>query len=309
MVNKILKSCYFVTNNSKHINIDYQKVDSFLRTIKVDDIKHWLSDSPYGLFGLGVEKAVNLMLLYQSIDYSFWGEPKWTVKTKLGDKDGSDALLFLMINYAKENNRLDFTKVSYDEFKELLKGNVEIPLLKERYKTIVEVSNIVNEKMNGNFYKFVHDVTKDTELLDIIIENFPSFKDERVYNGKTIYFYKLAQLLTSDILHLREQMEGIEVDYSNLLGCADYKIPQTMRALDILVYDDELSEIVDNKVEIKASSVYEVEIRASMIVVIDYIKNRLKNQKAIDINDYFFIASKKVKEKTKPYHLCRNQNY
>ena len=82
-----------------------------------------------------------------------------------------------------------------------------------------------------------------------------------------------------------------------------------MRALDIVEYNDELSNIIDNKVEIECSSKYEVEIRASMIVVIDYIKNKVENTNAIDINDYFFTASKKVKSIAKPYHLCRNQNY
>ena len=82
-----------------------------------------------------------------------------------------------------------------------------------------------------------------------------------------------------------------------------------MRALDIIKYNDELSNIIDNKLEIECSSKYEVEIRASMIVVIDYIKNKVENINAIDINDYFFTASKKVKPIAKPYHLCRNQNY
>ena len=82
-----------------------------------------------------------------------------------------------------------------------------------------------------------------------------------------------------------------------------------MRALGIIQYNEELANIVDNKIEIKISSKYEVEIRASMLVVINYIKNKMKKLNAIDINDYFFMASKKVKEIAKPYHLCRNRNY
>ncbi len=45
------------------------------------------------------------------------------------------------------------------------------------------------------------------------------------------------------------------------------------------------------------------------MVVIDYISNRLIDTKPIDINDYLFIYSKKVKNISKPYHLCRNTNY
>ena len=183
----------------------------------------------------------------------------------------------------------------------MLTGNIAIPLLRDRYQTLVEISSIVNNKMNGNFYEYIKDIRDDIKLFDIITNNFPSFKDERTYNGEKVYFYKLA--------HLREMIENTDVDYSHLVGCADYKIPQTMRALEILKYDNELSKIVDNKVEIDCSSEYEVEIRASMIVVIEYIKNNLKNVNSIDINDYFFTESKKVKDISKPYHLCRNKNY
>lgn len=191
----------------------------------------------------------------------------------------------------------------------MLKGNIEIPLLEDRYKTLVEISNIVNTKMNGDFYQYIYNIKNDIELFDVIINNFPSFKDERKYNGEIIYFYKLAQLLTSDILHLRENIENVKVDYSHIIGCADYKIPQTMRSLQILEYDDELSEIIDNKKEMQCCSNYETEIRASMLVVINYIKSKIPSINSIDINDYFFIAAKKVKQISKPYHLCRNTNY
>ena len=82
-----------------------------------------------------------------------------------------------------------------------------------------------------------------------------------------------------------------------------------MRALDIVEYNDELSNIIDNKVEIECSSKYEVEIRASQIVVINYIKSKIKNVNSIDINDYLFLYAKNVKNIVKPYHLCRNVNY
>ena len=53
---------------------------------------------------------------------------------------------------------------------------------------------------------------------------------------------------------------------------------------------------------------YEDEIRTSMIVVINYIADKI-NYPAMDINDYFFTSGKNAKTKIKPYHLCRNTNY
>ena len=309
MLDKIRSSCQYVAYNSKYVKINYDKLDKFISNIDCSNLKNWLMYNPYDLLKLDVETIINFLLIFESIDYSFWGQPKWMIYTDKGIKDGSDALLYVMLKYVNKTKNTDFTKISLNEFKSLLKGNVEIPLIEERYKTIVSISKIVNKRMNGNFYKFIKDITLDTKLFDIIISNFESFKDERKYNGKTIYFYKLAQLLTSDILHIREKLEGIKVYYSNLIGCADYKIPQTLRALGIIEYNDELSNIIDLKKPIEISSKYEVEIRASQIVVIEYIHNKLSNINKIDINDFFFVYSKKVKSIAKPYHLCRNTNY
>ena len=309
MLDKIKNTCQYVVDNSKYVKINYVKLNDFINNLNPKNLKDWILYNPYNILELDIETLINFLLIFQSIDYSFWGQPKWEVITDDGVKDGSDALLYIMLKYVKETKNTDFSSMTIDEFRQLLKGNIEIPLLKERYKTISDISKIVNEKMNGSFYKYIKDINADIELFNIIISNFESFKDERTYNGRTIYFYKLAQLLTSDILHIKEELEGIKVDYSNLIGCSDYKIPQTLRALGILEYNDELSYIVDNKEPIEISSEYEVEIRASQLAVIDYITNKLPNTKSIDINDYLFVYSKKVKDIAKPYHLCRNTNY
>jgi hypothetical protein len=309
ILDKIHDSCAYVMRNSKYVNINYEKLDDFIEKIEIKDIKHWLSSNPYNLLDMGIERIVNFLLIFESIDFSFWGSPKWTIDTNGDKKDGSDALLYLMINYVTNNNSTDLSKITLDEFRNIFLGNVDIPLLEERYNNIKNVSCIVNEKMNGNFYESIKNLTVDKDLFEYIITNFDCFIDERKYSGRKIYFYKLAQLLTSDILHMREEIENIHVDYSNLIGCADYKIPQTLRALGIIEYAEALSRTIDEKTEIDISSKYEVEIRASQIVVIDYIKSKIKNINSIDINDYLFLYSKNVKSIVKPYHLCRNVNY
>ena len=309
MFDKIIDSCEYVMDNSRYVKINYDILDKFINSIEYKQLKNWLLYNPYNLLSMDIDEIINFLLIFESIDYSFWGDPKWSIEVNDSKKDGSDALLYIMLSYVKTNGLFSFENISFDEFKLLLSGNVEIPLLRERFNTIKYVCKIVNEKMNGNFYKSISRYTKDEELFEYIVSNFECFKDEREYEEQTIYFYKLAQLLTSDILHLREKLEKIEVDYSNLIGCADYKIPQTLRALGIVEYNEELSEIVDSKKEIKPSSKYEVEIRASQIVVLNYIKEHLNGISSMDINDYLFMYSKKVKNIAKPYHLCRNTNY
>ena len=309
MLEEIIKSCNYVSENSKYVKINENKLREFAESMEQVKTDHWLSFSPYNLLDLSIETIVNFLLVYESIDFSFWGNPKWTIQADSVNEDGSIALLYAILRYVKENNT-DFSEISKEEFAKILKGNVEIPLFEERYKIIRNVSKIVTEKMKGNFYEYVKDITSDIELFDLIIRNFPSFKDERTYNCKTIYFYKLAQLLTSDILHIRELKEGIKVDYSHLVGCSDYKIPQVMRGLGILEYNEELANIIDKKEEIKQNSIYEVEIRANMLIVIDLIKRKLNDRVcAIDINDYIWGQGKNNSINLKPYHLTRTTNY
>ncbi len=83
------------------------------------------------------------------------------IKTERGVKDGSDALLYAMVKYVKENSSKDLINLTFDEFKKMLKGNVEIPLLEKRYNTILNIRKVVNEKMNGNFYKYIYNATTD----------------------------------------------------------------------------------------------------------------------------------------------------
>ena len=310
MLDKIIKSCKYVANNSKSVKINETNLEKFIGKIKKVETEHWLAFSPYNLLDLPTETIINFLLVYEAIDFSFWGNPKWTIDIPTGKEDGSIALLYVILKYVREKNTTDFSNITKDEFREVLKGNVEIPLFEERYHIIRDVSRIVNENMNGNFYEFIKGITIDMELFNIIIKYFPNFKDERKYREKTIYFYKLAQLLTSDILHIRELKENIKVDYSHLVGCSDYKIPQVMRGLGILEYSDKLSNIIDNKKEIEVNSEYEIEIRANMLVAIDLIKKKLENKVcAIDINDYIWSQGRNKTIELKPYHLTRNTNY
>ena len=310
MLENIIISCNYVSKNSKHVTIDEEKLNLFVENIKDIKMNHWLSSSPFGLLDLAVETIINFLLIYESINFSFWGEPKWTIDTNFGKLDGSIALLYVLLQYVKESKSTDFSSMSKKEFLKILKGNIKIPLFEERFKIIKEVSAIVNDKMQGNFYQYIKDITSDIELFETIIANFPSFKDERLYNKQTIYFYKLAQLLTSDILHIKEQKEKIKVNYTHLVGCADYKIPQILRQFGILNYDNNLAKIVDNHIEIPINSIYEVEIRANVIAIINMINKKLNYKYCrIDINDFIYMQKNNKNFKMRPYHLTRCTNY
>ena len=308
MFNEIIESNKYVIENAKFIQINKKEIEKFANQIKDVNTQNWLYNSPYKLLDENIETIITFLLYFEAIDFSFWGSPKWQIETINGKEDGSMALMFAMLRYIRENKSFD--SMTKENFKEYLKGNVEIPLFEERFKIIKNVNKVVNETFSGDFYNAIYNLTNDEELFKFIIDNFEDFKDIRTYEGKKIYFYKLAQLLTSDILHIREKKENIKVDYSHLVGCSDYKIPQVLRALNLVKYNEELANIVDNKIEIKENSKYEVEIRAKVIYVIDEIKRLLNNKvNAIELNDYIWLMSKNKELPKRPYHLTRTTNY
>lgn len=271
--------------------------------------------------------------------------PKWTVKTPSSPLDGSVALLYLLIQNFQQNPTIDFSTFTDADFyhffhptknpneplddpAKAISPIPEIPLLTKRSQTLRETSRILQHQLNNNFYAAIKTFTTDKQLFHFLIATFPSFRDQRTYTPKstpqnsqtsvnnttttlppkTIYFYKLAQLLTSDLLFVRHHLEHIPVNTSNLPGCADYKIPQTLRALDLISYDKELSALVDSRQLIPKNSPYEVEIRAATISAIAFLHDQLPQFSPIQINDYLFLTSRNLKRK-QPYHLTRSTNY
>ena len=311
MLDNVLDTCKYVVDNSKYVKINYNNIDSLIDELLAFNNVHYLTKVPYKVYDMSTQDIVNFLLIYDSIDFSFWGKPKWTLDNGL---DGGIALLHSIYNLFKDKDSIEVYKylenISIEEFSNILKGNIEIPLLKERYDIVTSIAHIANTKMDGNFYKYIENMNNDVDIFNTIITNFNSFIDTRIYNDKTIYFYKLAQLLTSDILHVIEIKENKDVDYSHLVGCADYKIPQVLNGLNILEYSSELINILDNKEEIEVNSSYEVEIRTSMIVVIDYIYNKInRGITRIDINDFIWSKGQDKTVKYRPYHLTRTTSY
>ena len=304
MLDKISDSFNYISSNFKHININYEVIDKVVEEGNFDNLGCWLSSNPFGLMDMDLKDIINFLLIYHTVgDFCFWGEPKWEVKTDIGILDGSFAIMYLLLDKYKKKEDFNMSMLM---FSTLLDGNVEIPLLKERHDFLVEMNHYLSRH---DFYEEIKDINKDTELLDYILDYFTYFKDESIYDGERVCFYKRAQLLISDILHVKE-LNGIEVDYSNLLGCADYKIPQVMNSFGMIEYSEELDNMINNKVEISKDSIYENEIRAACLAVIDYIYNKLDKKVArMDINDYIWGLGQDKSKMTKLYHRTRTTCY
>ena len=318
-MNKILESTKFVVNESKYVKINEGKIDDFCKSFTDEHIKHWLNNSPYNFKNLNDKEKLHFLLVLNSMSFSYWGNPKWTIEYKNKKYDGAFGML-TTLGRAIENNFkiLDpnfLAEISKEEFEKILHGSVKIPLFEERWKIIREVGTVLLQKYNGNFENILKLANQDCrKLLDLIINNFPSFEDSSIYKGKKIHFYKRAQLLILDIYQVfNGQGYGKFKNIRELTACADYKLPQALRRLGILNYNEELAEKVDNKVEILKDSEEEIEIRANTIWAVELIEQKLKPRishiDTMHINDRLWLLTQIKSPNDKPYHLTRTTAY
>ena len=306
MIDKLNDSYKIILKDNKYVSINYDNIDKLISTFDSNSITYWLDSNPYNILDIGIEDIINFLLIYHTIgDYCFFGDPKWEIDTINGKMDGSFAIMYLIVERYKKNKDFNMT---FSEFSDFLKGNVEIPLLKNRYDNLVIMNEFI--KKNGSFYKLISDYNTDIDLFEFIISNLSYFKDESYYDNKEILFYKRAQLLVSDILHVFESIDNRVVDYSHLIGCADYKIPQVLRCYGCISFSKELEELVDNKILIEEGSLEELSIRCSTLEVINYIYLKLnKKYQRMDINDYLWLLSQDKSKMNKPYHRTITSHY
>ena len=57
---------------------------------------------------------------------------------------------------------------------------------------------------------------------------------------------------------------------------ADYRVPQILRHINILQYDEDLSKMIDSETELPYSSPAEVEIRAATVLAVEKIMAKIR---------------------------------
>ena len=319
MKNKILEITKFVVDNSKYVKINKKAIKEFCNDFGESHINHWLNESPFDFSKLSDKEKLHFLLIFNAISFSYWEEPKWMIEYKGEKFDGTWGMV-ASIGRAIENKKPilnpNYLKdISEKELREILKGDITIPLFESRLKILREIGCILIRNFNGNFENLIKLSNGDAlKLLNLLLAHFPSFNDFSPYKGKTIYFHKRAQLLISDIYQMfGGKGYGKLGNLDKITACADYKLPMVLRKLGILEYSKELMDKVDKKIEIIKNSEEEVEIRANTIWAVEFIKQELKKRNSrinsIHINDHLWLFGQIKSPKDKPYHLTRTIAY
>lgn len=265
------------------------------------------------------EQTTNYLLLLDALNFCFWGEPRWRVTYQGKRYDGYWALA-AALKRALENG-LPLYDAAYladldaARLQRVFQGEHTIPLFDSRLDNAREVGRVLIERYSGQFARAIEAAGGSaTRLVEIIVSSFPSFRDTASYKGAEVRFYKRAQILAGDLAGaLGGTGLGRFNDLSRITAFADYKVPQVLHALGILIYAPALESLLDQQREIPAGSPEEVEIRAATIWGVEEIRRQLASLghhwNAYRVDWALWEMGQHLPSGVRPYHRTRTIAY
>ena len=216
---------------------------------------------------------------------------------------------------------IDREKCSDEVFQSVFKSctSAAMPLLDQRISMMREAGQILVDQYEGSFVTAVEDAKNSAaRLVNFVVDDFPMFRDECKFQGKTVRLYKRAQILVADLWAAFEGKGfGHFVDIDDVTMFADYRIPQMLQRLGCLQYSPKLEHQIRSRQEIEHGHSWEVQIRGCTIWCVELIRKEiLRRHKDAQINailiDFFLYDT--VKEQgdapgVLPHHRTRTTWY
>ncbi|KAJ2757764.1 hypothetical protein H4S06_003023 [Coemansia sp. BCRC 34490] len=217
-----------------------------------------------------------------------------------------------------------------------------IPLLGERVRVLREVGGVLREKYGGKFANLVGQCAGSAQrLVELVVRDFPCFRDEHWFAGRPVQLYKRAQILVADAWACFEGAGlGRFDDIDSITMFADYRVPQALCRFGALQYSDRLLDFLrasERSVRAAGSEqdshrltkacpparpgllpsghAWEVEIRGSSVWAVELIRRRIAEcgvgVNAVLIDFYLWDYAKDHPEEmqTIPIHLTRSVFY
>jgi hypothetical protein len=308
----------FVAEAGQQVSIDGEALVAYCRGLARDaqvPKPEWESEFHFA----GEEEAtIAYVFCLDATNFCFWGDPKWRRPYRRHWLDGYWALAAALTEELKANpsfaNADNLSQLDAEGLQRVLDGTPEIPLLEERAANLRELGRWVGERYGGRFSAVVQAAGLDAvALVRLVVDGLNSFRDEAVYRGRVVPFYKRAQILAADLDGaLRGHGWPALARLDRLTAFADYKLPQLLRHEGVLRYAAPLAEQVDNQVPLVAGSEEEVEIRSNTVWAVELMGQELD---ALGLRlpgyqiDWMLWYASQDSGYMKPYHRTRTIYY
>jgi hypothetical protein len=324
----VLESTLPVVRGATHVRIVPAAVAHFAASPRSDAPPRPVEDTLHCAW-LPPRRFCNYLLALECLNFCFWDdEPRWRVAYGEGRHDGYWALAAALHQALREDavplwDARWLADVDEARLARVLRGDGRpIPLLAERARHLREAGAALLARWGGEFARLIEAAGGDAAaLVERIVAEFPSFRDEAHWNGHPVRFWKRAQICAADLARLlpgagpRAHPLGRLAGLDRLTAFADYKLPQVLRSLGILAYGPELARRVDAREPLAAGSPEEVEIRAATVWACELVARDLTQRRgtgpavtAAEVDSRLWIAGQRAAG-MQPYHRTRTVYY
>eukprot|EP00009_Paramoeba_aestuarina_P009611 CAMPEP_0201534176 /NCGR_PEP_ID=MMETSP0161_2-20130828/55526_1 /ASSEMBLY_ACC=CAM_ASM_000251 /TAXON_ID=180227 /ORGANISM="Neoparamoeba aestuarina, Strain SoJaBio B1-5/56/2" /LENGTH=192 /DNA_ID=CAMNT_0047938687 /DNA_START=187 /DNA_END=762 /DNA_ORIENTATION=- len=167
-----------------------------------------------------------------------------------------------------------------DDLKKIFRSaneTAEIPLIESRLEVLHEAGKVVLERFGGNITNLLKEANYSAvKAVQLLADNFKSYNDKGVFEGKDVFIMKRAQIFVADVWACFEGKSfGRFDDIDEITMFADYRVPQTLCYFKVLQYSDSLNEKLKQGVELKNGEREEMEIRGASIYSVELVKRKL----------------------------------
>lgn len=332
----VRSSTAVVVASSQHVRIDDGAIERLAQDLTSQESKpEWDSDLHYRATGTNAdERTAMWILVLDTLNFCFWGQGlqsqhRWRVRWRGELVDGYVGLVAALTNAVQMDYPLHdpnwLADISRSDVISILapeEGHTEIPLLEHRIQNLRELGRFLSGYGDLPATSIIQQAEQSaTKLVQNIVRQLPSFNDVATWPHadtglphNEVRFYKRAQILVGDLSGaLSDSPLGLFRDLDQLTAFADYKIPQILRELGVLVYDQYLAQIVDTRQRITAGSRMEIEIRAATIIACDRIALNLQERgrfvTAAELDWLLWSRSQHLPVGSRSYHLTETIFY
>jgi Potential Queuosine, Q, salvage protein family len=272
----------------------------------------------------GSERTVNWLLLLDALNFCFWaekGQPRWQIEYKGELLNGYWAEAAVLTRAVEEGvplwDAMYLSNISSDDVAHIFRGipsSPPIPLFEQRLLNAREVGQVLLERYDGQFTCAIEQVEGDAVKLALLLAtNFSSFNDVAMYRNREVRFLKRAQICVADMYgSFGGKQWGAFYNMDALTAFADYKLPQVLRHLGVLVYESTLAKRIDNQELLAQGSEEEIEIRGATIWACELLRRAMASHgqvvTAAEVDQRLWLLGQ-ASAHMRPYHRTRTIYY
>ncbi|TFK70949.1 hypothetical protein BDN72DRAFT_765756 [Pluteus cervinus] len=277
---------------------------------------HICPSEPYNAADPSNKTVLDWIFLISTLNFSFWSEKEglperygveW--KTGWGQRDRKVFTgywsLVASLNRALVDDKIPIIDPCFYSsdtlcpdsliqhvFRPSPQSTEAIPLLPQRIAIMREVGLILCNSFGGSYQGLIAEFQRRhdgqgtaLDLVKMVTETFPSFRDEVYLNGRKIYLWKRAQILVAETWAafyppshsaphpLFPGKRGPAIQHLTMF--ADYRVPQILHHLRILEYPPTLMRLLNAGTALAPGSREEVSLRAASIIAVEKVREEI----------------------------------